>query len=490
MMHDDMHSTANATNDRPRSSEAPGGSGQAAGMPRVAVILAAGEGSRLFAAARRPKPLTPLLGLTLLERAMLFFHDLGVRRLIVVTGHRAEEVAAHARDIAARRGLNVTVAQAADWQKGNGASALAAADALSREEGPFFLTMTDHLLDANMARALAALPLPAGAVRLATDASPGGIFDVADTTKVRLEKDEQGELFIRAIGKDIAPWNAADTGLFLCTHGLFEALRAAAAQGRHTLSDAMMWLAARNLALAADVSGARWLDVDTPEALREAERRLLAQERGKAHDGPVSRYINRPLSRLISARLSRLPVTPNQITLLSFALALLAAWLMAQPGWLLLATGGLLAQLSSVIDGCDGEIARLKHLKSDFGGWLDAVLDRYADGALLFGLTWHAMQAAQAAGGSGHAALLWGFAAIIGSFVNSYTADKYDGLMRARLGAQQAQAFRMGRDVRIFLIMLGALLNVPLFALIILALVMNAEVARRIWLFWRMEGGR
>jgi len=250
----------------------------------------------------------------------------------------------------------------------------------------------------------------------------------------------------------------------------------------------MRHLIAQGKALAADVTGAQWLDVDTPAALAEAERRLLSAEKGKPHDGPVSRLVNRPLSRWLSRHLARLPVTPNQITLFSFALALLAAWIMAQPGWLMLALGGVLAQISSIVDGCDGEIARLKHLKSEFGGWLDAVLDRYADGALLFGLTWHALQAAQAAGGSGHAALLWGFAAIIGSFVNSYTADKYDGLMRKALGARRSQRFRMGRDVRVFLLMLGALANLPVLTLAILALVMNGEVVRRIWLFWRLAG--
>lgn len=52
--------------------------------------------------------------------------------------------------------------------------------------------------------------------------------------------------------------------------------------------------------------------------------------------------------------------------------------------------GGLLAQLASIIDSCDSEVARLTFQRSDYGGWLDAVLDRYADAVLLFGLIWHA----------------------------------------------------------------------------------------------------
>ena len=71
-----------------------------------------------------------------------------------------------------------------------------------------------------------------------------------------------------------------------------------------------------------------------------------------------------------------------------------------------------------------------------------------------------------------------GFAAIVGSFLNSYTADKYDGLMAQKL--QGASYFRLGRDVRVFVIFLGAVLNQPLVTLGILALVMNVEVVRRI----------
>ena len=70
------------------------------------------------------------------------------------------------------------------------------------------------------------------------------------------------------------------------------------------------------------------------------------------------------------------------------------------------------------------------------------------------------------------------FAAIVGSFLNSYTADKYDGLMARRL--QGASYFRLGRDVRVFVIFLGAVVNLPLVTLGIVALVMNVEVVRRI----------
>ena len=60
----------------------------------------------------------------------------------------------------------------------------------------------------------------------------------------------------------------------------------------------------------------------------------------------------------------------------------------------------------------------------------------------------------------------------------SYTADKYDSYMKLRVGSHQR--FRMGRDIRVFLIFLGAVINQPLAALIVIAVMMNVEAVRRI----------
>ena len=72
-----------------------------------------------------------------------------------------------------------------------------------------------------------------------------------------------------------------------------------------------------------------------------------------------------------------------------------------------------------------------------------------------------------------------GFLAIMGSFVLSYTADKYDHRMQARI--QQGFHFRMGRDIRILLILLFVLIDYVFFGLLIIALLMNGEVLRRLW---------
>jgi CDP-L-myo-inositol myo-inositolphosphotransferase len=435
-------------------------------MPKRALILAAGLGSRLYPKTNTPKPLTRVLGLTLAERVVCTLLDAGIRRFLVTLGHEAERVRAHFSDIARRRCVTIDFIETEHWERGNGASALAAKGHTG--EAPFFLVMIDHLFDPEIARALADDPPAPGEMRLAVDRDKDGIFDLDDVTRVKIDDGR-----IWAIEKTLDDWDAGDTGVMLCTSGLFEGLERAAATNRHGLSDGLRKLAGEGRAKTVDVTGMPWLDVDTPEALREAERRLLREHGRKTRDGPVSRHLNRPVSRWLSRYLVRTSVTPNQISLVSWMLSCVAAGVMALSGYPALAIGGGLAQLASIIDGCDGEIARLKRSQSEFGGWFDAVLDRYADAVLLFGLMWHEF----AATGTNLSVLL-GFAAIVGSFLNSYTADKYDGLMAQRL--QGASYFRLGRDVRVFVIFLGALLNLPLVTLGVVALVMNVEVVRRI----------
>jgi len=212
-------------------------------------------------------------------------------------------------------------------------------------------------------------------------------------------------------------------------------------------------------------------DMEMEKTREKAEGVILSGLRGKKRDGLVSRRFNRPLSIRLSRYLARYPITPNQISFISFLLCILAAVLFATGGYVTLLLGGILAQFASIVDGCDGEIARLKFQKSAYGGWFDAVLDRYADAFLLFGLTWHAYTT-----DTQPLALFAGFMAILGSFMVSYTADKYDALMASKIKGK----IRIGRDIRIYLIFFGALLNQAFWVLVVIAAIMNAETIRRI----------
>lgn len=427
------------------------------------LILAAGKGSRLRQRADS-KPLLPLLGVALIERVIRTLQAAGIGEFIVVTGYRGERVRAFLATLAQRLDVVIETVENPDWEHTENGRSILAAEGLLTE--PFLLTMADHLCDAGLVRDLLKAPLPDNGLALAVDHRlDNPLVDPDDVTRVHTHDGRIG-----AIGKGLQPFDGYDTGVFHCTPALFDALHEAGGQGDTSLSAAVALLAQRGRADAVDVSGRFWCDVDDEPALRRAEDALLTRLRGKTGDGPVSRWLNRPLSIRLSRHLVNTAITPNQISLSAFVLSVLAAGLFMLGGYPALVAGGLLAQLASVIDGCDGEVARLRFLGSDYGGWLDAVLDRYADALLLFGLTWHVWLESQ-----DQVVLVIGFLAITGAFMLSYTADKYDGLMRERGGAR----FRMGRDVRVLLIAIGAIVHQPLAVLALIAILMNVETLRR-----------
>jgi CDP-L-myo-inositol myo-inositolphosphotransferase len=437
------------------------------------LIIAAGKGSRLQQRGDS-KPLVPILGIPLIERVIRAALEAGADEFYVVIGYQGQRVRLFLERLAERLSIRITPLVNDDWDKENGVSILKARDVLHE---PFLLLMADHLFDPNLVRPLTTMTLGDGEVALMVDRNTRNpLVDMEDVTRVKVEDDGPMERKkIRDIGKGLADFNGFDTGIFLCSPAIFKALEQSKEKdGDTTLSGAVQVLAAAGHAKAIPSHGF-WIDVDDPAAFRKAEQALLKRLRDKPNDGPVAHYLNRPLSVRISRYLVQRDVTPNQISLFSFLCSLLAAGLFALGGYFALLLGGVVAQFASVIDGCDGEVARLKYQSSDFGGWFDAVLDRYADAFLLFGLTWHLL-AVEVNGWI----LFVGFMAIIGSFMLSYTADKYDNLMRDRIRAGGKAGLRMGRDVRVFLIFLGAVANMVLPVLVLIAVVMNLETLRRV----------
>ena len=420
----------------------------------LAVILAAGEGSR-FRGVRSavPKPLVRLRGLSIAERSIAQLLMAGVERFVVVLGCDAAAVRHEFERVARRRRCQISFVEAEDWGKGNGCSAAAAAPLVG--DSPFLLTMVDHLLPPEMIRSVLAAPRAQDEIALAVDHDTENVFDLPDLTKVEVSRGR-----IVAIGKDLATWNAGDTGLFYCSSRLFEGLARAHERGESSLTDGVRECAARGGVRAIDVTGERWLDVDHTEALQEAVHQIDAAIAKGGADGFISQYINRPLSRRLSVALSKTPVTPNHITLASFFMGLLGAvGLATTDPWFWIA-GGILIQIASIVDGCDGEIARIKLLQSPQGAWLDTVLDRYSDMAVGLAVTFAASQLHDAA-------WVWpaGFAATASFLMASYATKEFQIRFQRPYPNNLVNKLKR-RDLRILAIAVGAALGHPLVALL------------------------
>lgn len=107
----------------------------------------------------------------------------------------------------------------------------------------------------------------------------------------------------------------------------------------------------------------------------------------KDADGIISRNINRKISLFFTRRLARGTTTPNQVTAVVFLLGICSGpAIIAIGGYWGFLAGALLYYLSAIVDGCDGELSRLKFLGTPLGAWLDTVVDDTVGLSYLTGL--------------------------------------------------------------------------------------------------------
>lgn len=172
----------------------------------------------------------------------------------------------------------------------------------------------------------------------------------------------------------------------------------------------------------------------------------------KASDGPVSLLINRRISRLFSGPLSRMGVPPSGATLIALAIGALAAGMFALRIWWL---GGVLLQFSSIFSGVDGEIARRTKTESRYGDFLDTIVDRFAEYAGLLAIAYGLEES------WGSWAWFVGLIAVGGTFMLASASEKYRSTMHENYPKRQFEPFfaylASGRDVRVFIIMVGAI---------------------------------
>ncbi len=197
---------------------------------------------------------------------------------------------------------------------------------------------------------------------------------------------------------------------------------------------------------------------------------------GKPTDGIISRMINRRISTRISKLIvSRgIPLTPNQATLISFIISAipLPLYILGHP-----VIAGIIVQLASIIDGVDGEIARLRGLTSSFGAFMDAVLDRVADIMMLLGASIYVLKTL-ATPTILHFTTM--FLAISGSMLVSYLhgrAEKDLGMHPVYFGKTPLIA---SRDVRLFILFVGSLIGYIFESLLVIAVLSLTYVFLRL----------
>lgn len=129
------------------------------------------------------------------------------------------------------------------------------------------------------------------------------------------------------------------------------------------------------------IAGVELVDDD---ARRQAEWTLI-RRMNKSYEGPVDALINWRFSMRITRLLARrsLAITPNHVTIAAILVGLTASLLASRGTWLTFAIAGVLLEFNSILDSCDGELARLRYQFSKLGQWLDNLSDDIVDNLFL-----------------------------------------------------------------------------------------------------------
>jgi choline kinase/phosphatidylglycerophosphate synthase len=412
--------------------------------PRIGVVLAAGRSDRLHSVTGGgSKALIRLGGLAIVQRTVLSLLSYGLEKVVVVTGYHAGPVGAVVGKLSV---TGVQAVYAEGWEAGNGTS-LGAAEPYVSDEPSFVLVTADHLFGDGAFSDLLRTRAPAALV----DLSPGR-ETWKEGTKVLIDAHR-----ILAFGKHLDE-PAVDCGAFVLTPDVFGCRRAAELAGDSSLAGAVSKLAERR-AMGAVAMPPRcwWRDIDTPDDLRAAKK-LLRRSLAKDGDGPVSRALNRPISTRVSMAVSWMHPSPDLVTVLTTAIGVLAAVVLGRGAGVL---GGILAQVTSVLDGVDGELARMQLRAGPRGALLDGVLDRVVDVALIAGLAVWALRGSS----SPSLVTVLAVAATAGSILSMATKDRM-----AALGLwgspERAIGYTLGgRDGRLLLVAALAIAGLPVAAL-------------------------
>ena len=132
--------------------------------------------------------------------------------------------------------------------------------------------MGDHLFDPSVLERIVE-EADRSELNLAIDRKIEAIFDLNDAMKVQTNADR-----VVAIGKNLANYDAIDTGVFLCPNELFDYLRRARRNGDCSLADGVRLMAEEGKVRAIDIGDAWWQDVDNFAMRRRAEEELRKRQ--------------------------------------------------------------------------------------------------------------------------------------------------------------------------------------------------------------------
>ena len=193
-----------------------------------------------------------------------------------------------------------------------------------------------------------------------------------------------------ALHRLVSDWDGRSSALELATGSEPAGLLALSSQAADELSDDVdsnvvtfrdlhCWITRKAIVHGPSFVDFRLVEEDSWQQISIPQDSIVAEEKlnrwlVKPTDGVFAR-MNRRISIPISRQLIKFPITPNMVSLFTLGVSFAAGASYAMGGYWNTLLGAVLSVWASILDGCDGEVARLKLQASDFGCWLETACD-------------------------------------------------------------------------------------------------------------------
>jgi len=418
-----------------------------------AIIIAAGK--RLESKDTPPKILLKLCGFSLLKRDLCLLRTAGIREVIVLGESYAPEIEKEIKN-GRKLGMKLDLIRKEEWSQ--------AFSSLPQgtESDLFLLVDGDCVFEIGLLRIL----LDCKKVALCCD-SQGNENSGGGSARV-LSEDGQ----IQRIGKNLKSWNKIYTGVALCDRKILSLLEDRSVN----LTD---WPVSLNRVLpqqnvsCLDLSKAPsydselrrkvkpfWRRINSPEDLKQIKKRLIRGTQKRTLD-VMAWYVHRPIENRITYYLSELPLTPNQLTILTNILAFFITFLFFK-GYLLIAS--LLTFVVNIMDGLDGKQARAKGLFTHVGN-LEHSLDTLYEQSWYVAFSWAIFTVSRSL-----VALELCLLMILFDSFNRHCSMQFRAVMRVPLADYSPfdRAFRWfdgRRNIYTVYILVGILIGQPIYSL-------------------------
>ncbi len=342
---------------------------------KTALILAAGDGTRLRPLTNNiPKVMVKIWGVPILERLLYNLKQAGITRAIIVVGYKSHVIKSHfGTDW---QDIEIEYRNAINYDDGILTSAVLGRGVINER---FLFLLGDTIFETETIKR---------AMKMSGDLVVGVRNEHIDESVGAFIQDGNTVCSIGML-KEMVDWNRVVTGLAVCEASFLDAVSECVENGNYDRPSAMQLMIEKGFNVRAfDMTEDAWWESDDHNDLKKCKAEIFnkawTNRFSKEDLNLFKRYVNLPVSLVMTKLAALTSIKPNHLTVTSLCLSLIACGAFVFGHFII---GGVLCYACAMVDAMDGKISRLKLSQSDIGTFLDSVVDRISEIAIVFGLS-------------------------------------------------------------------------------------------------------